>query len=150
MNIGHWEFSKEFDPSDFFGFIYRITELNTGREYIGKKQFTKMQRKVVKGRKNRKIVHSESNWKTYTGSSVELNAQIILNGIDNYKFEIMSLHKSKGSLYYAEVEAHVFENVLRAKLPNGDRKYFNKQIAAVKFLPPDELLIESEMKNTKI
>ena len=147
MDTGHWQFSKQFEVSDFFGFIYRITELNTGREYIGKKQFTKMTRKVVKGRKNRKVVYSESNWKVYTGSSVELNEQISVNGKDNYKFEIISLHKTKGSLYYAEVRVQVIEDVLRVKLPNGVRKYFNKQIAAVKFFPPDELLMESEMRN---
>ena len=85
--FGHWIFPIEFDHTEWFGFIYRITELSTGREYLGKKQFGKLQRKVIKGRKNRKHIHSESNWKEYTGSSIHLNEQIELNTKDNYKFE---------------------------------------------------------------
>lgn len=136
MDTGHWKFPHEFDPSDWFGFIYRITEIDTGREYLGKKQFTKLRRKTIKNRKNKKHIHSESDWKTYTGSSVELNDAIAAKGKDNYQFEIESLHKTRGSLHYAEVHAQITENVLRETLEDGSRKYFNKQIAGVKFLPP--------------
>lgn len=38
MDIGHWQFKYEFDPAEWYGFVYRITELDTGREYIGKKK----------------------------------------------------------------------------------------------------------------
>jgi hypothetical protein len=147
IDRGHWTFPKDFEPTEWFGFIYRITELDTGKEYIGKKQLTKMRRVTVKGRKNKKKVYSESDWKTYTGSSTHLNEQISLKGKDNYKFEIVSLHKTKGSLYYAEVRAHVMEDVLRVKMPNGEPKYFNRQIGGVKFIPPDELPEEQDMKS---
>lgn len=146
MDTGHWIFPKEFVLDDWFGFIYRITELDTNKEYLGKKQFFRLLRKTVKGRKNKKHVKLESDWKKYTGSSTELNAQIDLKGKENYKFEIISLHATKGSLYYGEVRAQVLEDVLRARLDDGTRKYYNKQIASVKFLPPAELLTESEMK----
>lgn len=137
MDIGHWQCKFEFNPDNWFGFIYRITELDTGREYIGKKQFTKLKRKKVKGRKNRKHIRSTSDWRIYTGSSNELNASILLNGIDRYKFEIISLHKTKGSLAYAEVKRQIFENVLCQRLDDGvTRKYFNKYINAIKFIPP--------------
>ena len=39
MNLGHWEFDSDFSTDEWFGFIYRIIEINTGKEYIGKKQF---------------------------------------------------------------------------------------------------------------
>jgi hypothetical protein len=145
-DTGHWTFPFEFTASEWFGFIYKITELSTGREYIGKKQFTNIRKKVVKDRKNKKTVKSESNWKSYTGSSTELNLQIKELGVDNYKFEIQSLHETKGSLYYAEVISHITNDVLRAKLPTGDKKYYNKWIGAVKFIPPSETLKESTMK----
>jgi len=152
--FGHWIFPIEFDHTEWFGFIYRITELSTGREYLGKKQFGKLQRKVIKGRKNRKHIHSESNWKEYTGSSIHLNEQIELNTKDNYKFEIVSLHKSKGSLHYAEVKIQIEEDVLRAYLPDGvTRKYYNKIINSVKYIPPDthpdELAINNALKEIK-
>jgi hypothetical protein len=146
MDLGHWEFPHEFKVEDWFGFIYRIVELNTGREYIGKKQFYSNRTKIVKGRKNRKHYRKESDWKTYTSSSKELNASIILNGKEKYRFLIVSLHKTKGSLHYKEVEMQISEDVLRKKLDNGLRKYYNGNISAVKFYPPDEHADEIKMK----
>lgn len=151
MDYGHWLFNIEFTPAEWFGFIYKITELNTGREYIGKKQFFNTNRKIVKDRKNRKKVISESNWKAYTGSSEHLNAQISLTGKDNYKFEIMSLHKTKGSLHYAEVEMQVKSDVLRAVLDDGiTKKYFNRAIPGVKFIPPTPVAEETRIKISKV
>ena len=147
-DTGHWNFPHEFDPSDWIGFIYRITELDTLREYVGKKSFFSNRSKVVKGRKNRKHFKKNSDWKSYTGSSTQLNEMIAKKGMDNYKFEIESLHKTKGSLHYAEVRLQVSEDVLRATLPNGGRKYYNGHIAAVKFLPPLETLDEQNMRRT--
>ena len=146
MDTGHWKFDKDFDPDEWFGFIYRIVDLTTGREYIGKKQFHSYTRKVIKGRKNRKKVTKESNWKEYTGSSTELNEQIELKGKESFDFFIESLHKTKGSLYYAEVEKHIKENVLRERMENGERKYYNKQTGSVKFLPPLPTLEEEQMR----
>ena len=56
------------DIGDFFGFVYRITNLQTGKQYIGRKYFT--QRRKPRGGKRR--VTSESDWKKYYGSSEEL------------------------------------------------------------------------------
>ncbi len=146
LDLGHWIFDKEFDPDDWFGFIYRIVDLTNGREYLGKKQFHKHMRKVIKGRKNRKRIKKESDWKKYTSSSTHLNNAIEDRGKDKFKFIIETLHKTKGSLYYAEVEKQIMENVLKAKLPdNVTPKYYNKQIGAVKFIPPDEVLEEAKM-----
>jgi hypothetical protein len=149
MELGHWQFDKEFNPEEWFGFIYKIYELDTGREYIGKKQFSSVRKKVVAGRKNKKTVKSDSKWRAYTSSSKELNEQLVLKGVDNYKFEIISLHKTKGSLYYAEVYNHIVEDVLRCRLPNGERKFMNKWIGAVKFIPPVETEEEAVMKKLK-
>lgn len=151
MEYGHWDFNVDFDPYDWFGFIYKITELDTGREYIGKKQFFSITRKIVKGKRNRKKVVSESNWRSYTGSSENLNAQILLKGKNNYKFEILSLHQSKGSLHYAEVDRQVKEDVLRSMLDDGvTKKYYNKVISGVKFIPPAVSSSEIRIKISKI
>lgn len=146
MELGHWEFPHEFNIEEWFGFIYRITELSTGKEYIGKKQFFSNRTKTVSGRKNKKHYKKESDWKKYTGSSIELNKAIIQYGMDNYKFQIESLHKTKGSLHYREVEMQIKENVLRERFLNGARKYYNGHISAVKFLPPNEHTDEIKMK----
>jgi hypothetical protein len=147
IKYGNWECRKEFEIESWFGFIYRITELDTGREYLGKKQFFMMRRVVVKGRKNKKITYKESDWRKYTGSCKDLNEQIKLKGMDNYKFEIISLHKTKASLYYAEVKLQVMEDVMRIRLPDGTKKYYNGQIGAVKFKVPEELKEEIDFNS---
>lgn len=149
MDLGHWEFDQEFNIDDWFGFIYRIIEINTGREYIGKKQFFMHIRKAVKGRVNKRRIKKESDWKSYAGSSEHLKKAIEQNEKQNYKFKIESLHKTRASLYYAEVRTHVLEDVLRTKLDdNITPKYYNKQISGVRFIPPEEHTEETKMKTS--
>lgn len=145
-DTGHWEFPHDFDQDLWFGFLYRITELTTGVIYLGKKQFGRHLRVKVKGRINKRKIKKESDWKNYTGSSVRLNEAIKINGHDKYRFEIISLHKTRASLVYAEVKIQIEEDVLRAKLPDGTRKYYNGLISGIKFLPPDETAEEKAMK----
>jgi hypothetical protein len=147
MDIGHWIFPEEFNIDEWFGFIYRIVECDTGKEYIGKKQFHQYLRKTVKGKKNKKRIKKESEWKSYTGSSELLNQCISSKGKENYLFYIESLHKTRGSLVYEEVRKQIFEDVLRAKLPNQSTpKYFNRHIGAIKFIPPEEHSEETRLK----
>lgn len=144
MNNGHWQYVAEINFEEWFGFIYRIVEISTGREYIGKKQFKSYTKKKVAGRKNKKSMVKQSDWKKYTGSSTHLNKAIEENGMDNYAFFIESLHASRGSLFYAEVHTQITENVLRVRLADGiTPKYFNRQVAGVRFIPPVESLAES-------
>jgi len=146
MDLGHWQYPGEFDTDEWFGFIYRIIEKDTGMHYIGKKQFHSYLKKTVKGRKNKKSVVKENDWKSYTSSSVRLNVEMETKGIDNYLFLIESLHKTRGSLFYAEVERQISENVLTERFDDGRRKYYNGVISSVKFIPPPELPEEARMK----
>ena len=149
MDTGHWQFINSFDPDDWFGFIYRITEIDSGMEYVGKKQFHQHLRVKVKDKVRKKKVVKESKWRSYTGSSVRLNLAISEKGIENYRFEIVSLHETRASLVYAEVLIQITENVLRERLPNGSRKFYNGLISGIKFIPPEETLLESQMKRRK-
>lgn len=137
MDMGHWQYPGDFNPDDWFGFIYRVINTTTGQHYIGKKQFRSTRRKVVKDRKARKIVKSDSGWRGYTSSSTHLNEAIQSLGKHCFVFLIERLCKTKASLHYSEVEYQINEDVLRAKLPNGEKKYLNKMIANMRFIPPD-------------
>ena len=75
----------------------------------------------------------------------KMRQAIELNGKENYEFLIVSLHKTKGSLHYREVEMQIFEDVLRKRLDTGQRKYYNGNISAVKFYPPELQADEIEM-----
>jgi len=140
---GHWQYPVNIDHLAWFGFIYRIVEIDTGREYIGKKQLKSYTKKKVKGRKNKKSVIKESDWKKYTGSSKSLNERIEETGMDNYAFFIESLHDTRGSLVYAEVSKQISEDVLRTISDDGIiPKYYNRQIGGVKFIPAAESISE--------
>ena len=133
--LGHWETTLEFDPDDWFGFIYRVTNLQNNMEYIGRKRLHRILKKRVKGRKNKKTVIKESDWQTYTTSSTVINEMIEEFGIKLFKFEIIELCATNGQLSFREVELQWEEKVLTATFEDGSRKYYNGQIGAIKFRP---------------
>lgn len=145
-DIGHWQCEFDFDPEQWYGFCYRLINNTTGQEYIGKKQFQSRNRVKVKGRKNRKIVFRQTNWKKYTSSSKYINEEIEEFGLERFTFIILSLHESKGSLVYAEIVLQITENVMREKMSDGTNRYYNRNVGSVKFIPPDETLLESQFK----
>ena len=111
------------DINDFFGFVYRITNLQSGKQYIGRKYFT--QRRKPRGGKRR--VTSESDWKKYYGSSDELKADRKLLGDNLFKREIISLHKTLGKVNYEETRQLFINNVLTESI-NGEPAYYNSNI----------------------
>jgi hypothetical protein len=117
-----WEYNGELVysiPEGAEGFVYLITFKN-GDKYIGKKNFFSTRRVKVKGRKNRKVITKESNWKTYNSSS-----EVVKKRIDNgepHSREIIHFGASKGSIMYLEIKEMVERNVL------CDEKYLNGNI----------------------
>ena len=107
------------DIGDFFGFVYRITNLQTGKQYIGRKYFYQFRKPRGKSRK----VKSESDWKKYYGSSDELNANRKSLGNKCFKREIISLHNTKGWVNYEETRQLFLNNVL-----SEDENYYNSNI----------------------
>jgi len=91
-------------PEGFASFVYRITNNVTGKQYIGKKKFHTYQRKKVKGRKNRKKIVKESDWKTYYGSNEELKQDIEELGVDKFHREILDFCKTTGQASYTEAK----------------------------------------------
>ena len=112
------------DINGFFGFVYRITNLQSGKQYIGRKYFT--QRRKPRGGKRR--VTSESNWKKYYGSSDELKADRKLLGNDLFKREIISLHTTPGKVNYEETRQLFLNNVLTEATDDGSPAFYNSNI----------------------
>jgi|TARA_B110000977_G_C11039001_1_gene478170 hypothetical protein len=106
---------KEYDdtPEDYQGFVYRITEQDTGKMYIGKKFFWKPKTlPITKSRKRRVKTRVESDWRTYYGSSNTVQNLIEEKGTDNYKREILRLCKTKGECSYYEAKEQFTHDVL--------------------------------------
>jgi hypothetical protein len=65
---------------DKVGFVYEITELDTGMKYIGIKRFWKtIKAAPLKGKKNKRHKLVESDWKTYNTSSPIMQEKLAKN-----------------------------------------------------------------------
>lgn len=99
------EFTSSDVPEDAIGFVYRITNLDTGKKYIGKKNFWRVVvRPPLKGQKRKRRTKVQSDWQTYVSSSEQLKGQIAEAGLDNFKREILEICYSKGMLSYTEAK----------------------------------------------
>ena len=103
------EFTSE-DIGDYVGFVYEITNLLSGRKYIGKKLFGAKRLVTKKGKKKR--VYKESDWKSYWGSNTELVSDVESAGEANFKRVMLHLCKSKGALSWLELKAQVLADAL--------------------------------------
>ena len=115
----NWTYEeKEFNPDDEFlepyqGFVYMITELDTGKKYIGKKFFWKPKTLPVTKTRKRKIkTRVQSDWQKYYGSSAEVKTLVEDKGSDNFKREILKLCRTKGECSYYEAKLQFQYDVL--------------------------------------
>jgi len=98
------------DILDNYGFVYEITNLQSGKKYIGKKFFYSSKTKTVKGK--RKKIKVQSDWMDYYGSNTELQGDVQKLGKDLFKREILYLCKTKGECGYLEAREQFSKKVL--------------------------------------
>ena len=119
---GHPFLSENID--DYFGFVYCITNICSGKRYIGRKYF--WQHRKPRGKSRR--VKSESDWKRYYGSSKELANDVATQGKISFKRDIISLHKSKGLTNFEETRQLFLNNVLTEAMSDGTPAFYNSNI----------------------
>lgn len=107
-----WRNEPLTDHNYFYGFVYLITNLINKKKYIGRKYFWKR----IKGK------YTESNWRDYYGSSKFLDEDILKYGKENFKREILSLHKNRKAVNYSELEMIIKTNAI------FDDNYYNKSL----------------------
>lgn len=110
------EFTEEM-IGDYTGFVYLITNLSSGRMYVGQKNLWMPKVKTVKGKKKRIKVHSD--YMDYYGSNEELKKHVVESGPSNFKREILHLCKNKGTQNYLELREQIDRRVMETD------KYYN-------------------------
>ena len=107
-------------PEDCEAFVYLITNTITHQKYVGKKLAKfKTTKKPLKGRKNKRRGTKESDWKTYWGSSEQLQDDILKLGEHRFTREILHYCPSRGVASYIDAQ----EQFDRIVLENDD--YYN-------------------------
>ena len=102
-------------PEEYVGFVYEITNNQTGRKYIGKKLIAfKRSRPPLKGRVNRRRYKVESDWREYWGSSDTLTEDIQQLGIEKFSREILFWCRNKAELSYIEAREQFARKVLES------------------------------------
>jgi hypothetical protein len=121
-DLGHWQLKNLNDVDDIpFGFVYEIVNIITSKKYIGKKQCLTIKKKPpLKGKRRKRHEVVETDWKSYTSSSAEVNKDIEIYGKDNFQFNIIKWCDSKSELAYYEAKMQ-FDNdvLLREDYYNG-------------------------------
>lgn len=141
---------KEFTSDDigsYFGFVYMLTNLETGVRYIGKKNFYSVRKDRKKSStKRKKRIKKESDWKSYYSSSDSVKFLVKTKGEDLFKREILLLCKSQGELNYSETKYLFKYDVLESNNFYNDNilgRYFSKNIlkydsCSSNLLPPNQ------------
>ena len=112
------------DVGDYFGFVYRITNITTHKSYVGRKYFWSF--RTPKGKKRK--VKQESDWKKYYGSCPELKEDVNLFGKNKFSREILSLHDTKGQTNFEETRQLFLNEVLSQRLTDETPLYYNSNI----------------------
>ena len=115
QDLGHWLLDEKLPQLAElpFGFVYIITNTISNRKYIGKKQcITTKKRPPLKGKKNKRHEKVETDWKSYTSSSNDVNKDIESIGKYNFTFKIVKYCNSKWELSYHEAKIQFEREVL--------------------------------------
>ena len=130
-------------PKGTIGFIYKITNHQTGEYYIGKKSlYAKRTLPPLKGYKRKRKVIKESKWLDYRSSNTQVQLWFheqeaarlsgnYENINDSLELKILRFCSTPKSLTYYEVEELFQNRVLEDKLSLNDNilgKFFRKDL----------------------
>lgn len=121
------------DVQEYAAFVYLITNLVSGKKYIGKKALTFTRTKKVKGKSRRTKVVKESDWKNYYGSNKALHADIEKYGKDKFRREILHFCKTRGSSSYMELKEQIIQGALESDQFYNDQLYCRIHRSHLKF-----------------
>ena len=136
---------KDDFTTDDYGFIYKITNLESNKFYIGRKSFVHNKKKKLTkkeiaeqtgpGRRSTtKVEQIDSGWRKYWGSSKELLADVKLLGENKFEREILKFCPTKKQLTFYEIQYQIQHSVLFTDTYNDNilGKFFRKDFVTAK------------------
>ena len=128
----------DIEKNGWYGFVYIISFPFLNRKYIGKKLFFSSRTlKPLKGKKRRRRIKKESNWRSYKSSSNDVQELIQKHKGKDVIYEILSLHPNKAETNYSELVHQIMLNVLESRGFDNERIYLNKNIER-RFYPSEK------------
>lgn len=141
-NMQHHWIGQKPDPKKYWGFIYMIEHLPTGRRYIGKKAYRASNGTAKRRVMNvtlpsfREHVWKENNWRWYSGSSKDLTKFKKTTKKEEWEHTMLGQYTNSADLMYAEIQCIVMLDALTLVDEAGEYVYFNKSVPGMKFRPP--------------
>ena len=136
-DLGHWKYcGEDKDISKCFGFVYLVVNEDKHKFYIGKKQFWTY-------KKNTHTKTGKAFWRTYTTSSAHVKKD--LKAGDNMSFHILGVFNTRAWCNYSEAWLQMVLCAITDRDSSGERKWYNNQVAAIRFIPKDDPEQHDEM-----
>ena len=111
-----WQYmGKDYTEANpaYQGFVYEITNLQSGRLYIGQKNFWRtIKLSPLKGKTNRRHRRTETDWQQYFGSSRQLIEDVEALGPDHFHRRILYMCANKNQMNYFESKEQFARDVL--------------------------------------
>ena len=112
------------DLDGYVALVYLIRCTKNGKWYLGKKRLIKKTSKnPLKGKKRKRIIYSESDWRSYYGSSDELKKDLVEMGEEHFTREVLVFCKTLGASSYVEAKCQFITDCIL------DKKSYNVWIS---------------------
>jgi hypothetical protein len=128
--LGHWNYSgTDRDVSNCFGFIYLMYNHTTGMSYIGKRQFWSFRRGSM-------VKTGAALWRLYKSSSSHVK-EAVKNG-DEFSYYMLGVFDTRAWTSYSEAHLQMVFDCLTERSTEGERMWYNNQIAPIKYIPKQD------------
>lgn len=112
-NYNGQPFTSKDIPTNAIGFVYVVTNKQTGIHYIGKKLFfSTITKPPLKGKTRKRKIIVESDWATYCGSSETVKAIVQEHGLNAFDRKIIHIAYTRTELSYLEMKEQIDNDVL--------------------------------------
>ena len=126
-DLGHWNYTGvNVNIAEHFGFVYLVINKTRNMFYIGKKQFWTY-------KKNTHTKTGKSMWRAYNTSS----AHVLKDGKagDELEYHMLGVFTTRAWCNYSEAYLQMALCSITDRDTNGERRWYNNQVAAVRFIP---------------